>query len=144
MERTEKVWFCKHVVLHNIMYMLTAMIIVENHHFSTSPVLGFGVATFVPSLVKATVLPLASSSFRRGSFFPSALPILSNSCASVARGGPARVLSSSPSSHAGDGERLCAVDTWPCVLALALLLRGGTKRRRGVQSSDGEKSGCSG
>jgi hypothetical protein len=29
-------------------------------------------------------------------------------------------------------------------LALDLLLRGRAKRRRGVQSSDGEKSGCSG
>jgi hypothetical protein len=126
--------------------MLTAMFVVGNLHVSISPPLGFDVATFVPSLGNTTVPPLAFPSFTGGgSFFPSDLPILSNSCASVARGGPPRVLSSSPSSsHAGDGERLCAVNTWPCVLALDLFLRSGPKRRRGVQSSDGEKSGCSG
>ena len=116
--------------------MSTAVVTVRNFQVSSSPLLGFNFATFVPSLGTATVPALA---------FPSALPILSNSCASVARGGLPRVSSSSPSSsHAGDGERLGAVDTWPCVLAWDLPLRGGPKRRRGVQSSDGEKSGCSG
>jgi hypothetical protein len=75
--------------------------------------------------------------------FPSALPIFSNSCASDARGGT--ITSSSPSSsHVGDGERLGAVDACACALILDLPLRKGSKRRRGVQSSDGEKSGCSG
>lgn len=146
MERIKKMRICSTRFSTTFCIMLTAMFVVGNLHVSTSPLLGFDVATFVPSLGNATVLPLAFPSFTGGgSFFPSALPILSNSCASVARGGPLRVISSSPSSsHAGDGERLCAVGTWPCVLALDLLLRSGPKRRRGVQSSDGEKSGCSG
>lgn len=146
MERTEKMRLCSTRFSTTFCIMLTTMSVVENLHVSNSPLLGFDVASFVPSSGNATVLPLAFPSFTGGgSFFPSALPILSNSCASVARGGPARVLSSSPSSsHAGDGERLRGVGTRPCVLALDLPLRSGTKRRRGVQSSDGEKSGCSG
>ena len=126
--------------------MLTAMFNVGSLHVSISPLLGFDVAAFVPSLGNATVPPPVFPSFTGESFFPSDLPILSNSCASVARGGPPRALSSSSpsSSHAGDGERLCVVNTWPCDLALDLLLRSGPKRRRGVQSSEGEKSGCSG
>ena len=117
---------------------------VEIFQVSNSPLLRFDGAVFLPSLGIATVLELASPSFTGESdFFPSALPILSNSCASVARGGPPSVSSSSPSSsHAGDGERLDGVPTCPCVLDLPL--RGAPKRRRGVQSSDGEKSGCSG
>ncbi len=120
--------------------MSTAVYIVGNFHVSISPRLDFDVVTFMPS-----VPPLAFPSLTGGSFLSSILPILSNSCANVARGGPPRVSSPSPSSsHAGDGERLCAAELRPCALALDLVLRGGPKRRRGVQSSDGEKSGCSG
>jgi hypothetical protein len=142
--KNKKMQGCSHFV--SCCIMSTAVVTVRNFQVSTSPLLGFVFATFVPSLGTATVPALAFPSFTGGnSFFPSAFPILSNSCASVVRGGPLRVSSSSPSSsHAGDGERLGAVVTWPCVLDWDLPLRGGPKRRRGVQSSDGEKSGCSG
>src|SRR6266850_2601195 len=115
-------------------------------HVSVVSPLDPDLVTFAPSLTAGTALVLAFSSFTgESSFFPSALPIFSNSCARVARGGAPNVSSSSPSSsHAGDGERLGAVGSWNCALVLDLPLRGGPKRRRGVQSSDGEKSGCSG
>jgi hypothetical protein len=148
MERAEKMRVCRTRFSSTFCIMLKTMFVIESLHASISPLLGLDVATFVPSLGNATVPPLAFPSFTfkgAGSFFPSALPILSNSCARVARGGPAKVSSSSlSSSHAGDGERFCGVGTWPSVLALDLPLPSGAKRRRGVQSSDGEKSGCSG
>ena len=99
--------------------------------------------TFVLFLSSSVTSALSFPSFtgERG-LFPSALPIFSNSRASDVRGGTI-TSSSPPSSHDGDGERLTA-DAGVCALALDLPLRGGSKRRRGVQSSDGEKSGCSG
>ena len=88
-------------------------------HISVASPLDPDLVTFVPSLTVGTALVLAFPSFTgESSFFPSALPIFSNSCARVARGGAPNVSSSSPlSSHAGDGERLapsavCPVQKW--------------------------------
>ena len=118
----------------------------KDFHVSVWSFLDPELVTFVPSLTTVTALALALPSFtEESSFFPSALPIFSNSCANVARGGAPKVSPSSASSpHAGDGDRFGAVGVWACALALDLPVRGGPKRRRGVQSSDGEKSGCSG
>jgi hypothetical protein len=100
------------------------------------------VLSLSPSVTPALSFP--SFTGERG-LFPSALPIFSNSCASDARGGTITSSSSSPpSSEDGDGERLGAADAGVCALNFDLPLRSGSKRRRGVQSSDGEKSGCSG
>ena len=98
--------------------------------------------TFVPSLHSSVTLTLSPLPFTvETGLFPSALLIFSNSCANDARGG---TITSISSSDAGDGERFGAADACDCALVLDLLLRMGSKRRRGVQSSDGEKSGCSG
>lgn len=101
--------------------------------------------TFVLSLRSSVVAALSFPSFTgETGLFPSAFPIFSNSCASDARGGTITSSSPSSSSHAGDGERFGAADACACAPILDLPLRGGSKRRRGVQSSDGEKSGCLG
>jgi len=103
--------------------------------------------TFVLSLRSSVTSALSPLSFTvEAGLFPSALPIFSNSWANDARGGTMTSSSSTSSSDAGDGERFGAADACACalVLDLDLPLRMGSKRRRGVQSSDGEKSGCSG
>jgi hypothetical protein len=101
--------------------------------------------TFLLSLRSSVTLALSPLSFTvETGLFPSALPIFSNSCANDARGGTTTSSSSTSSSDAGDGERFGAADACACALVLDLPLRMGSKRRRGVQSSDGEKSGCSG
>jgi len=129
-----------------VFVMSTAVFAIPNFHVNVSSPLELDVVTFMPSLQTAATSVLPFPSFTGESrMFPSVLPILLNSCASVARGGAPKASSSSASSSdAGDGERFDTVCALTCALTLEAPLGGGPKRRRGVQSSDGENSGCSG